>query len=52
MRPTTTSLARQRIRSDRVVTWKGRSDTSAVRGPIRIHGVMRDADLYSLQFRQ
>lgn len=37
---------------DRVVTWKGRSDTSAVRGPIRIHGVMRDADLYSLQFRQ
>jgi hypothetical protein len=37
----------------RVVTWKGKADVSAVAGqPIRIRMAVRDADLYSLRFRE
>jgi hypothetical protein len=33
----------------RVVTWRNKSDVSAIAGrPIRVHIVMRDADIYSL----
>lgn len=36
---------------ERVVTWKGRSDLSALAPtPIRLRFVMQDADLYSLRF--
>lgn len=37
---------------DRVVTWKGGSDLGRIAGkPVRLRFVMKDADLYSLQFR-
>jgi hypothetical protein len=37
---------------DRAVTWKDKSDVSALAGrPIRIRIAMRDADVYSLRFR-
>ena len=37
---------------DRVVRWKGKSDVSQVANrPIRLHFVMKDADLYAVQFR-
>ncbi len=37
---------------ERVVTWKGGSDVSRIAGkPVRLRFVMKDADLYSLQFR-
>ena len=37
---------------ERVVTWKGGSDLSRIAGkPVRLRFVMKDADLYSLQFR-
>ncbi|HOF41741.1 MAG TPA: hypothetical protein PLD73_16855, partial [Candidatus Hydrogenedentes bacterium] len=37
---------------DRVVTWKGSGDVSALVGtPIRLRFVMKDADLYALRFR-
>jgi hypothetical protein len=37
----------------RVVTWRNKSDVSAIAGrPIRVHIVMRDADIYSLRFQQ
>lgn len=37
---------------DRVVRWKSGSDLSALAGqPLRIRFVMKDADLYALQFR-
>lgn len=37
---------------DRRVTWKGSGDVSALAGtPIRLRFVMKDADLYALQFR-
>ena len=36
---------------ERVVCWKGGPDVSALSGqPVRLRFVMRDADLYSLQF--
>ena len=36
---------------DRAVTWKGSDDVSSLAGkPIRLHVVMSDADLFSLQF--
>ena len=36
---------------DLAVTWKGSSDVSGLAGkPIRLHVVMSDADLFSLQF--
>ncbi|MCC6488127.1 MAG: hypothetical protein IT364_11570, partial [Candidatus Hydrogenedentes bacterium] len=36
----------------RVVTWKGSSDLSTLVGkPVRVRAVMKDADLYSIQFR-
>ncbi len=35
----------------RVVTWKGSGDLSSLAGkPIRLRFVLRDADLYSIQF--
>jgi hypothetical protein len=38
---------------ERVVTWKNKSDVSALAGrPIRARIAMRDADLYSLKFRE
>jgi len=38
---------------DRVVTWKGRSDVSALAGqPIRLRFALSDADLYALRFRE
>ena len=38
---------------ERAVTWKDKSDVSALAGrPIRIRITMQDADLYSLRFRQ
>jgi hypothetical protein len=38
---------------ERLVTWKDKSDLSAMAGrPIRIRVAMRDADLYSLKFRE
>jgi len=37
---------------DRVVTWKGNSDLTSLAGrPVRLRFVMRDADLYAIQFR-
>ncbi|MCA9117396.1 MAG: hypothetical protein KDA79_20140, partial [Planctomycetaceae bacterium] len=37
---------------DRVVTWQGESDLSDLAGkPVRLRFVLRDADLYSLRFR-
>ncbi len=37
---------------DRPVTWKGRSDVTALAGePIRLRFVLKDADLYAVQFR-
>lgn len=37
---------------DRVVRWNGSDDVSALAGkPVRIRFVMRDADLYAIQFR-
>lgn len=37
---------------DRVVTWKGQADLSSLAGqPIRLRIVLRDADLFSFQFR-
>jgi len=37
----------------RTVTWKDRSDLSAMAGrPIRLRFLLRDADLYALKFRQ
>jgi hypothetical protein len=37
---------------DRVVRWKGGPDLSPVAGkPIRLHFVMKDADLYAVQFK-
>ncbi|MCC6695647.1 MAG: hypothetical protein IT365_08450, partial [Candidatus Hydrogenedentes bacterium] len=36
----------------RVVTWKGSGDLSTLVGkPVRVRAVMKDADLYSIQFR-
>ncbi|MCL4691370.1 MAG: hypothetical protein KJ060_02530 [Candidatus Hydrogenedentes bacterium] len=36
----------------RVVTWKGSADVSSLAGkPVRLCAVMKDADLYSIQFR-
>jgi hypothetical protein len=36
----------------RVVTWRNKSDVSALAGcPIRVHIAMRDADIYSLRFQ-
>jgi hypothetical protein len=36
----------------RVVTWKGNADVSSLSGkPVRLCAVMKDADLYSIQFR-
>jgi hypothetical protein len=38
---------------DRIVTWADRSDVSAYAGrSIRLRIVMRDADLYALQFTE
>ena len=38
---------------EHVVTWKGGSDVSNLAGaPIRLRFVMKDADLYALQFRK
>ncbi len=38
---------------ERVVTWKGRSDLSALAGrPIRLRFALSDADLYALRFRE
>jgi hypothetical protein len=37
---------------ERVVTWKSGRDVSGLSGrPVRLHFAMRDADLYSIQFR-
>jgi len=37
---------------DQVVAWKGGSDVSALAGkPVRLRFVMKDADLFSIQFR-
>ena len=37
---------------DQVVTWKGGSDVSKLAGkPVRLRVVLKDADLYSIQFR-
>jgi hypothetical protein len=37
---------------DRLVEWKGSTDVSALAGkPVRLRLVMRDADLYSIQFK-
>lgn len=37
---------------ERVVTWNGRSNVGALAGkPVRLRFVMKDADLYSLRFR-
>ncbi|MBN2309981.1 MAG: hypothetical protein JXR94_13485, partial [Candidatus Hydrogenedentes bacterium] len=37
---------------ERVVSWKGASDVSALAGkPIRLRFVMKDADLYAIRFR-
>jgi hypothetical protein len=37
---------------DRVVSWEGNSDVSALAGvPVRLRFLMRDADLYSVTFR-
>ena len=37
---------------DRVVTWKGGNDVSRLAGqPVRLRFVLRDADLYALQFQ-
>ena len=39
--------------TDRVAHWTGGSDLSALSGrPIRLRLVLKDADLYSIQFRQ
>ena len=36
----------------RVVTWRSKSDVSAIAGrPIRVRIAMRDADIYSLKFQ-
>jgi hypothetical protein len=36
----------------RTVTWRGSSDVSSLAGrTVRLHFNLRDADLYSLQFR-
>jgi hypothetical protein len=38
--------------TDRVVRWKSDSDVSALAGrPVRLRFVMKDADLYAIQFR-
>ena len=38
---------------DRVITWQGKSDTSLLAGrPVRLRIVLRDAELYSFQFRE
>ena len=38
---------------ERVVTWRGKSDVSTLASqPIRLRVAMRDADLYSLRFRE
>ena len=38
---------------ERVVTWKAGADVSELAGrPIRLRFVMKDADLYSLRFRE
>ena len=45
--------AREQIGNEinRIVTWKGGSDVSSLSGkPVRLKFVMKDADLYSLQF--
>jgi hypothetical protein len=37
---------------ERIVTWKGNPNLAKLAGtPLRLHYVMRDADLYSIQFR-
>ena len=37
---------------ERVVSWKGGEDLSALRGKtVRVRFVMKDADLYSIRFR-
>jgi hypothetical protein len=37
---------------DRTVAWKGKNDVSRLAGtPVRLHFVLKDADLYSIQFR-
>jgi len=38
--------------TERLVTWQGKSDVSALAGrPVRLHVTMRDVDLYAFQFR-
>ena len=38
---------------DRIVTWNGSSDVSSLVGkPIRMRFVMKEADVYALQFRE
>ena len=38
---------------DRVITWQGKSDTSLLAGrPVRLRILLRDAELYSFQFRE
>jgi hypothetical protein len=38
---------------DRVVTWNGNPDLSKLAGtPTRLRFVLKDADLYSIQFRR
>ena len=37
---------------DRVVSWESGTDTSSLQGqPVRLHFVLKDADLYSIRFR-
>jgi hypothetical protein len=37
---------------ERIVTWKGKSDVSALAGkPVRIRMTLCDADVYSMRFR-
>jgi hypothetical protein len=36
-----------------VITWQGKSDTSLLAGrPVRLRILLRDAELYSFQFRE
>ncbi|MDQ1256133.1 MAG: hypothetical protein QG656_729 [Candidatus Hydrogenedentes bacterium] len=38
---------------ERTVTWQGKSDVSALAGtPIRLRFILKDADLYSIRFRE
>ena len=37
---------------NRTVTWSGQGDVSGISGhPVKLHFVMRDANLYAIQFR-